>query len=69
MSRRVHAAIGLIFTIHRPGSSSYCSTNGAVARVGEESRRKAVIHASRPRSASNIGRTLFISQHRSGSRS
>ena len=41
---------------------------GRVARVGEESRRNAVIHASSPRSASNIGRTLLRSQHASGSR-
>jgi hypothetical protein len=36
------------------------------ARVGDESRRTDVIHASSPRSASNIGRTLLISQHISG---
>ena len=69
MSRRVQVAIGFTFTIQRPGSSSYWSTIGAFARVGEESRRNAVTHASRPRSASNIGCTLLRSQHRSGSRS
>ena len=61
--------MGFTLTIQRPGSNSYCCTNGALARVGDESRRNAVIHASSPRSASNIGRTLLRSQHFSGSRS
>ncbi len=58
VSRRVHVATGFTFTIQLPGSSSYRSTIGAVARVGDESRRNAVTHASRPRSAASIGSHL-----------
>ena len=38
VSRRVHVATGFTFTIQDPGSSSYRSTMGAVALVGDESR-------------------------------